>query len=345
VTAPFGGVVGTVEVQAGDRVASGDALAGVITTKVYAPTAGEVTGVFAQAGDAVDSAVTRYGAVLYLTPAHKFTFSADSSKAYGTNENMYVHLGEVVYLRSYNLQIYNTGMGVITAVSGESFTVESTQGEFWMGETLSIYREASYASTSRIGRGDVTRTAEVAVSGSGSILAMHVQDGEAVARGQLLYETVTGGLEGLIPNDNQIPSPVAGIVESVGVSAGNSLEKGALVAMVCPIESMQVLIEINEYDLMDIKVGDPVSLTFSYDDRGLSPVEGTVEMISDISFSTDTSNVTYNAYIDFAPNENIRLGMTVMVNILDGQEEEAADTQEEPMPAQEGDGGDFMPMN
>ena len=94
---------------------------------------------------------------MYITPANKYTIDADTSYAYASSDNLYVHLGEVVYLRSYNFQIYNTGVGVITAVEDDSYTVETTDGEFWMGETVSIYRDADYDSTSRIGRGEISR--------------------------------------------------------------------------------------------------------------------------------------------------------------------------------------------
>ncbi len=295
-------------------------LAEVITTKVYAPSDGVITGLFAQAGDSVANVVSRYGAALYITPANKYTIDADTDKAYATSENMYVHLGEVVYLRSYNFQIYNTGLGIITAVEDDTYTVETTQGEFWMGETVSIYRSADYDSTSRIGRGEVTRTAEVAVGDGGSIVALYVQDGDTVTRGQLLYETVTGDLEGLVADGNLIKASVSGIVESVGVSAGASLTQGSLVATICPKENMQIQMVVNEYDLMDIAVGDTVYLTFTFDDLGLSEGLGTVQMISDVSTSTDTSDVSYAVYIDFEAKDDTRLGMTVMVDLM-GEEE------------------------
>ena len=52
-----------------------------------------------------------------------------------------------------------------------------------MEETVYLYRSPDYASTSRIGRGTVGRTPEIAVSGSGSTLRMHVKDGDKVSRG------------------------------------------------------------------------------------------------------------------------------------------------------------------
>jgi biotin carboxyl carrier protein len=326
IMAPFGGVVSAVDLQAGDFAQAGDVLAEVATSKVYATVAGEVTGMFGQAGDSVDNVVNRYGAVLYITPERKYVITADTGEGYESSDNLYVHLGETVYLRSFTLANGNTGVGIITAVSGSNFTVETTQGDFWIGETVSVYRDSGYAAKTRIGRGDAGRAAEVAVSGSGSIIALYVQDGDTVERGQLLYETVSGELDNLVADGNRIKIPVAGIVESVNVSAGASVAKGALVATICPAEEMQVLVEINEYDLSDIHVGDTVSLTFSNDDSGLNAAVGTVEMISDISFSTDTSDVTYNVYVDFEATENIRLGMTVTMELTD-EAESAGTTQ------------------
>jgi multidrug efflux pump subunit AcrA (membrane-fusion protein) len=353
-TAPFGGVVGKVSVQEGDYVEAGDTLAEVMTTKVYAPSDGVITGLFARVGDSVENVVNRFGAALYITPAHKYTIEADTDYAYSNNDNLYVHLGEVVYIRSYNFQVYNTGMGIITSVQNADYTVETTEGDFWIGETVSIYRDADYATESRIGRGEVTRTAEITVGDSGSIVAMHVQDGDEVVRGQLLYETVTGELEGLVAGGNLIKAPVSGIVESIGISAGSSIAQGGLVATICPRDRMQIVIEVNEYDLMDIAVGDTVALTFTYDDIGMNTGTGTVEMISDVSVSTDTSDVSYAVYINFEAEDDTRLGMTVMVDIIgedyvfeeDETEDVEADDAEgtvEEQNAKLEDRGDFIP--
>ena len=319
VMAAFGGVISSVSVQAGDVVDVGDVLADVTTTKVYASEAGEVTGIFGQVGDYVDNVVDRYGAVLYITPENKYIIEeADISRGYNDGENIYVHLGETVYLRSYSLSIGNLGEGVITAVDGDTFTVETTDGEFWVGETISVYRDSEYTTSSRIGRGDLSRAEEVAVGDTGgSIVAIYVQDGDVVERGQLLYETVSGELDNLTADGNELKSTAAGIVESIEISAGSSVEKGALVATVCSSDTMQVLVEINEYDLADVHVGDEVLLSFTYDDTGSSYITGTVEMISDISFSSDSSDVSYYVYIDFEPTEEIRLGMTVLMETID----------------------------
>ena len=64
------------------------------------------------------------------------------------------------------------------------FTVEVTGGEFYMGETVDIYRSGDYANASRIGRGTVGRTQTVAVNAEGSVLKMHVKAGDTVERGE-----------------------------------------------------------------------------------------------------------------------------------------------------------------
>ncbi|MDD3213681.1 MAG: HlyD family efflux transporter periplasmic adaptor subunit [Eubacteriales bacterium] len=322
VTAPFGGTVSSFRLREGDEISVGDVIAEVETTKVYASTNGVVTGVFGQPGDAVDDVVSRVGAVLYIEPDSKYTITADIQKAYSDSDNKYVNIGETVYIESYYSSNGNTAVGTITATSGTTYTVETTSGELLMEETVNLYRSSDYASTSRIGRGTVSRTAEVAVSGSGSILYMHVKDGDAVTRGQLLFETVTGTLDGLYATSNQIVSDVDGIIASVNLSAGSTINKGDTLLTVYPRDEMQVVIEIDEYDLADIHEGDQILLEFNYDDSDDSMCPGTVSMISHVSASSGTSDVAYKAYIDFTPNDDIRLGMTVLVSTENGTDDE-----------------------
>ena len=314
VTAPFGGIVSSFAVRQGDQIEQGDVIATVATTKVYAPAAGVVTGIFGQAGDAVEDVVTRVGAVLYIEPEQKYSITADIQYAYNDSDNKYVNIGETVYLYSYSSSYDHSAIGTITATNGTTYTVETTEGELLMGETVSVFRSSTYKAASRIGRGSVSRTAAIAVSGSGSILTMHVQDGDTVERGQLLYETVTGTLDGLYATSNEIVADVSGIVASVSTSSGSTVSKGDTLLTVYPRENMQVQIEVDEYDLTEIQEGDQLQLEFNYDDEENVTVVGTVAMISHVSATTDSSDATYYAYIDFTPNQNIRLGMTVVVN-------------------------------
>ena len=330
VLAPFGGTVSTLGVRAGQEITLGQEIASVETTKVYASTDGTVSGVFGQPGDNAEDVAARSGAVLYVAPTGKYTITADIQKAYNNSDNKYVSIGETVYLESYYSSNGHEATGIITAADGVQYTVVTTEGELLMEETVVIYRDAAHTSTSRIGRGTVSRTPEVAVGGTGSIVALHVQDGDAVTRGQLLFETVTGTLDGLYASGNTIVSGVEGIVVSVNATVGAALNKGDTVLTVYPRSAMQVKIEVDEYDLTAIREGDSVTLTFSYDEGNATVYPGTVAMISHVSESTDGSDATYLAYIDFTPDANIRLGMSAVASLGGGGDADAlaADEQE-----------------
>ena len=163
VTAPFGGTVDSFTPAVGDRISEGDVIASVKTTKVYASIAGTVTGVFGQPGDTISDVVSRVGAVLYLEPLNRYTITADIQHAYNDSDNKYINIGETLYIRSYYTSNGNTAVGKVVAVDGVNYTVETTEGDLLMQETVSLYRDADYTNTSRVGRGTVSRTAEVAV--------------------------------------------------------------------------------------------------------------------------------------------------------------------------------------
>lgn len=315
VTAPFGGTVASFSLRAGSKIALGDAVATLDTTKVYASQPGTIAGVFAQEGDAVENVTSRWGAVMYIVPENKYTITADIDKAYNSSETKYVNIGETVYI-SCTSDGDHTAQGVVTAASGNTYTVETTAGELMMDETVSIYRSAGRTTKSRIGRGNVSRTAEVAVTGSGSILKLHVKDGDRVQRGQLLFETVTGSLDGLFATGNEILSDVAGVVAEVKTSAGASVNKGDTLLTVYTMDTLQIEIDVNEYDLPEISEGDVVSITFNYQQDKPTQLTGTVAMISHLSSSQD-AEASYKAYIDFEPDDNVRIGMTAIVSTME----------------------------
>jgi multidrug efflux pump subunit AcrA (membrane-fusion protein) len=257
---------------------------------------------------------------MYIMPSHKYTITADIEKAYNSSETKYVNIGETVYIAC-TAASDHAAVGVVTAASGNTYTVETVSGTLMMEETVNIYRTADYAAKSRIGRGTVGRTQEISVGGSGSILKLHVKDGDLVERGQLLFETVTGALDGLFATDNEILSDVAGVIATVNTSAGANVNKGDTLLTVYTMDTLQIEISVNEYDLISIAEGDEVEITFNYDPDQPTQMLGKVSMISHLSTSQD-SEASYLAYVDFVPNENVRIGMTAVVATIDKPAEE-----------------------
>lgn len=322
VTAPFGGTVSSFSLRTGSKIKLGDCIATIATDKVYATADGTVTGLFAQVGDSVENVVSRYGAVMYVVPTSKYTISADIEKAYNSSETKYVNIGETLYI-SCTSDGDHKATGTVVAASGTTYTVETDSGTLLMEETVNLYRDAARTSKNRVGRGTVGRTAEIAVTGSGSILRMHVKDGDTVSRGDLLFETVTGQFDGLYATTNEILTDVSGVVATVNTSAGATISKGDTLLTVYPMDSLQIEVSVGEYDLVSIREGDTVNISFNYDEAREQQTTGVVEMISHLSTSEDTSEASYLSYINFVPNEDVRIGMTAVVSTIDEAAEEA----------------------
>lgn len=328
VSAPFGGMTREIALKEGDLVSIGDSVATIITTSVFAPQAGTVSGVFAQEGDGAADIAARYGAVLYIEPVNRYTVAASTEKAYNSSETRFISVGETVYLAC-TKDGSHTGRAVVTKVDSSqaastgnsAYSLEVTSGEFYMGEEVNIFRSADLVSESRIGRGIVTQNAPIAVSGEGSVLKMHVQPGDIVDRGELLFETVEGVLDGLFAVDNRIVSDVEGVVAKVEITTGGSVAKGANMITVYPKHAFRLEVAVSEMDLTEISEGDTVFIEFDYDADGSAACEGIVESVSHVPAS-ESGTAEYKAYIVFEPDENVRLGMSAVAYTMDEEPEE-----------------------
>lgn len=314
IPAPFGGTVESMKLREGVVLAPGDEIATLSTTKVYAPSAGTVTGIFAEPGDSLESISALYGAPLYLSPENLYSIEADIMYGYESTGNRYIQSGETVYISCTTDKGKHTAVGHVTTVSGTAFTVQVTEGELKVDEEVRIYRDEKHSAKQKIGGGTVSRVADVAVSGSGSLLLLHVEEGQSVERGQLLYETVGGTLDGLYAADSRILADEGGIVTAVNAKTGMAVNKGDSLLTLCPRESLRIEISISEYDLAFIREGDEVAFTLNYQEGEENPAvySGVVEEISYLGVQ-EGGEVTYKGYISFEADENIRLGMGAVV--------------------------------
>ena len=331
VFADVGGTVDALSVSVGEAVTAGTPIATLKTGKVYAEQSGTVTGIFAQPGDSATSVAERYGAVLYIEPESAYTIAASTEKAYNSAETKYVHVGEHVYLSCYS-DGDHTGEGRITAASGTDFTVEVTSGEFLVGETVSVYREEDYSSSSRIGRGELSRSNPVAVTGSGSIVALAVSDGDTVERGDLLFETLEGAFDGLYMSGCDVAAPVDGCIAALNTAVGANVAENASVATLYPTDAMRIEASVSESDLGSIAVGDQVTIELNWNQDDEVSYPGTVTMISAIADQSATEGeASYTVYIDFTPDADTRYGMQALITTVDTTEsDDAIDDTVEP---------------
>lgn len=310
VTAPFGGTVKSISLRQGEWIDAGDTVASLESTKVYAPIDGAVRGIFAQPGDSAEQTV------LYIAPVSKYTINASISKAYSSPETKYVNVGETVYI-SCTADGSHQAVGTVVSANGSNYTVETTKGELYMEEKVYLYRSQGYETTSRIGMGTVSRTGETAVSGTGSIIQMYVSDGEEVERGQLLFETVEGSLDGLNQPGSEIISQFTGAVASVNAKAGAKISKGDVLFTLYPLSGYQIAFSVPETMLGNLKEGDPLTIFFYQDDANPRQYEGTLLSLAYISDQAEESGAeaSYTAYATFQPDAYIRLGMSATVSI------------------------------
>ncbi len=323
VYAPIGGKVEAVSVEAGQQVSAGETLATLSTTKVYAEEAGTVTGVFGQPGDSAETVGSLYGAVVSIEGESVYSIAASTDNAYNSTATKFIHVGEAVYLSCYSDGTH-TGAGVVTAVEGTDYTVRVTSGEFRIGETVNVYRSESAVSSMRIGRGTLNRVSPTAVTGTGSIVSIAVQPGDAVQRGDLLFETLDGAFDGLYMSGNEITADADGTVSQLNVQQGGTVQKGDVVAVLYPQGAMRVEAQVAEANLASIAVGDPVSIELIWNQDEEVTYPGTISGISALADSTGESmdgesTVTFTVYVDFTPDENTRYGMSAVVTTLDGE--------------------------
>ena len=307
VTAPYGGTVDQVLVKAGEVISAGEEIITVEAERVIATEDGTIRGVFAMEG------YNAQNTVMYLAPVSKYTVSASVSKAYSSAATKYVTIGETVYIRCVKDGTHQA-RGVITAVEGTSYTVQTTAGELYMEETVEIFRTADYDDKSSIGRGTVSRTDAIAMSGTGSILRMHVSDGEEVERGQTLFETVSGVIDEAIVADPAVRSQVSGVVAEVKAQAGQTVSQGDVILQAYQPEDYLITFAITEDMLSSVQAGDEVQIYFNWNEDKSEPFTGTVTEVSYIGAAIEgSSDMTYTGYIAFEADDTVRLGMNVTI--------------------------------
>ena len=325
--APVSGTAESVSVEEGQKVQAEDTIYTMKTTKVYADHDGKVSGIFGTPGDDVETVTARYGAVMYIEESPAFTVSASTSGAYNSMETKYVHPGEYVYVASRN-SVNRTGEGMITAISGTSYTVEITKGTFLTGETVEVFRDPEYDYHQRIGKGTVTYSDPLAVTGgTGSIVSIAVEDGQEVKRGNLLMEIVDGTFDAYEMTGTTITAGKAGVVGSVSVQAGGTVTKASVAAEIYSLEKMRAEASIPEDYINMIHEGDPVTVELSTDMN--KRYSGKVVMISAIA-TEDEEEVSYRIVAEFVPDEAVRFGMSVLITAGEEEPVEAEEPEEEP---------------
>lgn len=135
---------------------------------------------------------------------------------------------------------------------------------------------------------------------------------------QVSYEQAVAKLDDarLKLQDYYIRAPFDGIVTGLDVSAGDSVSRTDILASVITRE-MYAKVTLNEVDAANVRIGQPVDLTFSA--LNAHSVTGTVAKVDTIG-TVQQNVVSYDVEVSFDSNiENLKPGMSVDVEIVTAQ--------------------------
>ena len=294
ITAQAGGIIDELYVQPGSVVKEGEVIARLRTTKVFATQNGTVAHIQATEGKDAD------GTVLEIAPISRYTIHCTSDSAYDSISSNLVHCGETLYMKCTTNGTHQ-GSGKVYSIDGSTYMVEATGGEFYVGETVYLYRDAEYAYKQLVGKGTVVSSTTEAYESDGRITAIHVSEGEYVEKGELLYEVIDG-------ESTEIVAPADGIITVCNVNCGAVVEDAQIIANLVSFDEICVAVQVEEDQIGQISVGESAALTcFWYEGERLIP--GTV-----IETSNDAQDGIYTVYIE-PEEESTQIGLTVEVRI------------------------------
>ena len=294
ITSDAGGILEEMYVQPGSAVKEGDVIASLRTTKVFANQDGTVARIHVQEGRKAE------GTVLEIASVSRYTVYCTSDDAYDSVSSNLVHCGETLYMKCTSNGTHQ-GRGRVYSIENETYMVEATAGEFYVGETVYLYRDPDYTYKMLVGVGTVVSSAAEAYEGEGRIAAIHVSEGEYVEKGELLYEVIEG--EG-----TEIIAPADGIITACDAENGAAIEENQSVAQMAAYGEICITVQLGEDQVAQVSVGDSAELKYSCYGESRS-IPGTVTSISDTK-----QDEGYTVYLS-AEDMPAQLGMTVEVRM------------------------------
>ena len=278
--APWSGTLLPYDLSVGDRVSAGDVLFRMRTEPLYAPESGTVGQVFVRPGDDAAAVMNRYGALLTLEGECPDRIQATTAAPNVKKENKVLHVGEKLFFRS-DKTGREEGTGQVIAISGQSFLAEILTGEFEIGESFALYRSKSYTNSEKVGSGSVFRRDPVSIIGQGRVLEVIAQADSTVRAGDPLL--TLAGPDAAPDASPDVPVAADGIVAQIVAVPGQQVWKGALLARIWRTDRLEVVADVDEMDLANLRVGDtcPVVLDMMPDTQ----LFGKVTEISGLGFT------------------------------------------------------------
>lgn len=308
--APASGELEAFTLAAGDRAAAGQVLLSILPQTVYAEADGTVAAVYTAPGAAAEGALNRFGALMHIDYADRYQFTGSLAGSRNTVENRDLRVGTTVYFRSGNKK--HAAEGVITQVSGGTFTAQVLGGDLDFTERVQVFRDAEYTEAAQLAEGRLTAIPPYGVTAAGTVLEVLVKPGDEVKAGDPLLTFVPDALAPAarsLAAATQVAPETDCVVLSVAVQQGGSVQKGQPVALICEEGDYRLLIHVEEGDVGRFAIGAEMQATF--EELDLPPVTALVEEIGALGSGSEVS--LYPVYLSFDAPEGVLLGMHATV--------------------------------
>ncbi|MEZ4657380.1 MAG: HlyD family efflux transporter periplasmic adaptor subunit [Caldilineaceae bacterium] len=144
-----------------------------------------------------------------------------------------------------------------------------------------IYQGAFYYQTNNAKVDTVIH--QLTANSTGQLLKLYVAQGEAVAAGQVLAQVQKGPL---------IRSPIDGTVANITTQDGNYVNVGDVILVVANTSDMYITANVEETNILKIKVGQPVSVYLDAYGRSFDGYVAEVAMVTSTRLSGAVTSFT-----------------------------------------------------
>ncbi|MDO5377825.1 MAG: HlyD family efflux transporter periplasmic adaptor subunit [Clostridia bacterium] len=292
--------------------------AGAKVTSIEAPVAGRIMAIYAEKGDDALAVFRREGALAIISTDGRMKVEVDSEE-----RALNVALGDTVEVSGVNME---TVTGTVTDLTrqGTHATVTIGTDELTMGAAVTV----STLEGEKLGEGTLEVNKPMAVSSyGGTIKSVRVSVGSTVKRLDTLFTLEDSPLTLTVENlrlqreaaakelaDAKqqresliVVAPCDGVVASLDVSEGDEVTSGTLLGSILEGEDMNLIIAVDELDVVEVEIGQPVTITV--DALGDTEIEGEVYKIAPVG--TNSGGVTtYDVELTLdASGTGVRSGM------------------------------------
>ncbi len=260
--APVGGQLLPFDLEQGDALAAGTAAVSIRPRQVLAANDGIIRSLKAEVGDQASAVAAQFDALCSIERTDVAWVRATTKDAYDKPENRAIVLGES--LRVYNGKDSNPleSVGTVISVDGKDFVVEIPSGVYDLEDDVKLYRgiDGAYRTGDRVGKGEVERAALIPMTADGVIAGIHVTEGQAVKRGDVLFTMDAANTVHTQSASTVSMTERGGAISALYVTSGQYVEKGQLLMKVSPLDALEFLVDVDELDIASIRPGDSLSV-------------------------------------------------------------------------------------